>query len=257
MIYKTKRFSSKTWEGIKGGLKGAGSGAKWGAILAPGNLTAAAMGKPKIALGLTGLGAATGAIIGAKTGYDEAVDSWKYKNDPEYAKEVDNERKKDFEEQIKTTKKISYNLISDYKLQDWIKTFGKIKLPDEIVRYIKFYSTWSKSKNIEKWYNSLIISADQYFVPEFHCYFPVPINAKMSLEWKNNEEICFLTLGDAGDDGYVYYDFNKKLYGIDLPDETKSLRDLLSKNIDRNMKTDFSVLGPENIRLIQDFKRHL
>ena len=260
MIYKTKRFSSKTWEGIKGGVKGAGSGALWGAALAPGNLTAAAMGKPKLALGLTGAGAAVGAYIGGKNGYKNAVNSWKYKNDPEYAKKVDEENKRNFEKQIKINKKISHDLIFEFNLQDWIKLSSKINLPEEIIKYIKFYNTWSK--NIDKWYNNLIVSTDPFYdtIPEFHCYFPVPVDAKMSLEWKNydeDEDIYFLTLSTSGDDGYVCYDFNKKLYGIDFSNETKSLKDLLSKNIDYNMGLDHDVLGPENIKLIQEFKRHL
>lgn len=262
MIYKTKRFSSKTWEGIKGGLKGAGSGAKWGAILAPGNLTAAAMGKPKIALGLTGAGAAIGAYIGGKSGYQNAVNSWKYKNDPEYTKKIDLENKNLFEKKLKFSIKRCHDLVSEYKLQDWVKLSDKIKLPGEIVKYVKFYNTWSK--NIDRWYNNLILPKTDYYdgyIPEFNFYFPVPMDAKNYLNgdpyYDPTRELEILTTTDYEDENYICYSLDKKLYGIDFMYSNKSLKELLYNNIDPNMKLDLDFLGPENIRLIQDFKRHL
>lgn len=259
MIYTTKRFSSKTWEGIKGGMKGAGSGALWGAVLAPGNLIAAATDHPKTALGLTGLGAAAGAYIGGKKGYKNAVDSWKYEHDSEYKKKKDEENRINFEKLVKSAKKTSQDLVSGYKLQDWIKLSSKIKLPGEIIKYIKFYSTWSK--NIEKWYNNLVFSTDNFNdVPEFHCYFPVPVDAEIYLEDDDDYYTNFievLTTSDAGDDGYICYNINKKLYGIDFYTDAKSLKDVLVANINQNMKWDSSSLGPEDIKLIQEFKRHL
>ena len=238
-------------------MKGALTGAKWGAILAPGNLTAAAFGKKKLALGLTGAGAAVGAYIGGKNGYKNAVNSWKYENDPEYAKKVDRENKKLYNENLKVAKHISYGLASDFNTSSWTKFSTKYDLPKEILKYIKFYDSWW-SKNIDDWYNNLIFSRD-IFCPEFHEYFPVPIRADLIDNWMdiNNNEIYFLNLNTAGDDGYICYDLNKKLYGIDLPNDTKSLKDLLNKNLDCNMKHDMNSLSPDNIRIIQDFKRHL
>ena len=85
--------------------------------------------------------------------------------------------------------------------------------------------------------------------------------AKIVKEWyetdKKYHSITFLTYNDAGDDGYVCYDLDTKLYGIDLPNETNSLKDLLVKNIDRIMKYESNSLSQENIKMIQDFKRHL
>ena len=256
-IYFSQHNFGKTWEGVKGGMKGALTGAEWGAVLAPGNLTAAAFGKKKLALGLTGIGAATGAIIGGKLGYQNAVNSWKYKNNPEYAKKVDAENKILFKKNTKTSRETSYLLAYDFNLQEWIKFSSKYKLPTEILKYIKFYSSWRK--NIDKWYDNLVYSGD-IFCPEFHAYFPTPISAKTSEEWMNydkTKDICFLTMNDAGDDGYVCYSLDTKLYGIDLPNETNSLKDLLIKNIDRIMKYEANSLSQENIKIIQDFKRHL
>lgn len=245
-------------EGVKGGMKGALQGAKWGAILAPGNLTAAAFGKKKLALGLTGAGAAVGAYIGGKNGYNNAVNSWKYKNDPEYAKKVDKENKKLFNENRETDRQISYSLASNFNVKDWLKLSSKYNLPKEILKYIKFYNSWWL-ENVDDWYDNLIYSGD-IFCPEFHEYFPAPIKAKMVDEWMdidNNEEIYLLTINQAGDDGYICYDLNKKIYGIDLPNDTNSLKDLINKNLDRNMKHDINSLSPENIKIIQDFKRHI
>lgn len=256
-IYFSQHNYGKTWEGVKGGMKGARDGAILGAILAPGNLTAAAFGKGKLALGLTGAGAAVGAYVGGKNGYRNAVNSWKYKNDPEYAKKVDKENKILFEKNVKSSRETSYLLAYDFNLQEWIKFSSKYKLPTEILKYIKFYNSWRK--NIDKWYDNLIYSGD-IFCPEFHAYFPIPMNAKISEEWMNvdkDKDFCFLTMNDAGDDGFVSYSLNNNLYGIDLPNDTNSLKDLINKNLDRNMKYDINSLSPENIKIIQDFKRHM
>lgn len=257
-IYFSQHNYGKTWEGVKGGMKGALQGAKWGAILAPGNLTAAAFGKKKLALGLTGAGAAVGAYIGGKNGYNNAVNSWKYKNDPEYAKKVDKENKELFNKNRETSKQVSYYLASNFDVKDWLKLSSKYNLPKEILKYIKFYNSWWL-KNVDDWYDNLIYSGD-IFCPEFHEYFPAPIKAKMVDEWMdidNNKEIYLLTMNQAGDDGYICYDLNKKIYGIDLPNDTNSLKDLINKNLDRNMKHDINSLSPENIKIIQDFKKHI
>lgn len=256
-IYFSQHNYGKTWEGVKGGMKGARDGAILGAILAPGNLTAAAFGKGKLALGLTGAGAAVGAYVGGKNGYRNAVNSWKYKNDPEYAKKVDAENKILFEKNVKSSKETSYHLAYDFNLQEWIKFSSKYKLPTEILKYIKFYNSWRK--NIDKWYNNLIYSGD-IFCSEFHAYFPTPMDAKISEKWMNYDkdgEFCFLTMNDAGDDGFVSYSLNNNLYEIDFSNETKSLKDLLIKNIDRIMKYEANSLSQENIKMIQDFKRHI
>lgn len=256
-IYFSQRNYGKIWEGIKEGTRGAMIGAEMGAILAPGNLTAAAFGKKKLALGLTGAGAAIGAYIGGKNGYKNAVNSWKYRNDPEYAKKVDKENKEMFDKNCKISKEVSYGLASDFKLNDWIKFSAKYNLPKEILQYIKFYNSWWKN-NINDWYDNLIYSGD-IFCPEFHDYFPSPIDAKMSDEWMDDSygEVAFLTFNQAGDDGWGCYNLDTKLYGIDIANDTKSLKDLLTKNLDRNMKSDINSLSPENIKIIQDFKRHL
>jgi hypothetical protein len=256
-IYFSQRNYGKIWEGIKGGTRGAMIGAEMGAILAPGNLTAAAFGKKKLALGLTGAGAAVGAYLGGKHGYKNAVNSWKYKNDPEYAKKVDKENKETFDKNRKISKEISYNLASDFKLNDWIKFSAKYNLPNEILKYIKFYNSWWEN-NIDDWYDNLICS-NSIFCPEFHGYFPSPIDAKMSDEWMDDSygEVALLTFNEAGDDGWACYNLDTKLYGIDIANDTKSLKDLLIKNLDRNMKYDINSLSPKNIKIIQDFKRHL
>ena len=270
MIYTTKRFSvgvekefsaaGREWAGFKGGMKGALKGAKWGAILAPGNLIAAGLGHPKTALGITAAGSLVGGGIGFKLGRDSGISEYKYKNDPEYKKKVDKEKEKYYLEDLKSSQKSDEFEAWDFNIKDWKDFSDSLGLPPEILKYIKFYEFWRK--NIKFWYSKALPGKDcDYWVAEFRSFFPIPIPAKIVKEWyetdKKYHSITFLTDNDAGDDGYVCYDLDTKLYGIDLPNETNSLKDLLVKNIDRIMKYESNSLSQENIKMIQDFKRHL
>lgn len=259
---KEKEFSTagREWAGFKGGMKGALKGAKWGAILAPGNLIAAGLGHPKTALGITAAGSLVGGGIGFKLGRDSGISEYKYKNDPEYKKKVDKEKEKYYLEDLKSSQKSDEFEAWDFNIKDWKDFSDSLGLPPEILKYIKFYESWRK--NIKLWYSKALPGKDcDYWVAEFRSFFPIPIPAKIVKEWyetdKKHHSITFLTYNDAGDDGYVCYDLDTKLYGIDLPNETNSLKDLLVKNIDRIMKYESNSLSQENIKMIQDFKRHL
>ena len=259
---KEKEFSTagREWAGFKGGMKGALKGAKWGAILAPGNLIAAGLGHPKTALGITAAGSLVGGGIGFKLGRNSGISEYKYKNDPEYKKKVDKEKAKYYLEDLKSSQKSDEFEAWDFNIKDWKDFSDSLGLPPEILKYIKFYESWRK--NIKFWYSKALPGKDcDYWVAEFRSFFPIPIPAKIVKEWyetdKKYHSITFLTYNDAGDDGYVCYDLDTKLYGIDLPNETNSLKDLLVKNIDRIMKYESNSLSQENIKMIQDFKRHL
>ena len=260
--HKLKKFSTagREWAGFKGGMKGALKGAKWGAILAPGNLIAAGLGHPKTALGITAAGSLVGGGIGFKLGRDSGISEYKYKNDPEYKKKVDKEKEEEYLEDLKSSQKSDEVEAWDFNIKDWKDFSDSLGLPPEILKYIKFYESWRK--NIKLWYSKALPGKDcDYWVAEFRSFFPIPIPAKIVKEWyetdKKYHSITFLTDNDAGDDGYVCYDLDTKLYGIDLPNETNSLKDLLVKNIDRIMKYESNSLSQENIKMIQDFKRHL
>ena len=260
--HKLKKFSTagREWAGFKGGMKGALKGAKWGAILAPGNLIAAGLGHPKTALGITAAGSLVGGGIGFKLGRDSGISEYKYKNDPEYKKKVDKEKEKYYLEDLKSSQKSDEFEAWDFNIKDWKDFSDSLGLPPEILKYIKFYESWRK--NIKLWYSKALPGKDcNYLTVEFRSLFPIPIPAKIVKEWyetdKKYHSITFLTYNDAGDDGYVCYDLDTKLYGIDLPNETNSLKDLLVKNIDRIMKYESNSLSQENIKMIQDFKRHL
>lgn len=259
---KEKEFSTagREWAGFKGGMKGALKGAKWGAILAPGNLIAAGLGHPKTALGITAAGSLVGGGIGFKLGRDSGISEYKYKNDPEYKEKVDKEKEEEYLKDLKSSQKSDEFEAWDFNIKDWKDFSDSLGLPPEILKYIKFYESWRK--NIKFWYSKALPGKDcDYWVAEFRSFFPIPIPAKIVKEWyetdKKYHSITFLTDNDAGDDGYVCYDLDTKLYGIDLPNETNSLKDLLVKNIDRIMKYESNSLSQENIKMIQDFKRHL
>ena len=260
--HKLKKFSTagREWAGFKGGMKGALKGAKWGAILAPGNLIAAGLGHPKTALGITAAGSLVGGGIGFKLGRDSGISEYKYKNDPEYKKKVDKEKEEEYLKDLKSSQKSDEFEAWDFNIKDWKDFSDSLGLPPEILKYIKFYESWRK--NIKLWYSKALPGKDcNYWAVEFRSLFPIPIPAKIVKEWyetdKKYHSITFLTYNDAGDDGYVCYDLDTKLYGIDLPNETNSLKDLLVKNIDRIMKYESNSLSQENIKMIQDFKRHL
>ena len=260
--HKLKKFSTagREWAGFKGGMKGALKGAKWGAILAPGNLIAAGLGHPKTALGITAAGSLVGGGIGFKLGRDSGISEYKYKNDPEYKKKVDKEKEEEYLKDLKSSQKSDEFEAWDFNIKDWKDFSDSLGLPPEILKYIKFYESWRK--NIKLWYSKALPGKDcNYWAVEFKSLFPIPMPAKIVKEWyetdKKYHSITFLTDNDAGDDGYVCYDLDTKLYGIDLPNETNSLKDLLVKNIDRIMKYESNSLSQENIKMIQDFKRHL
>ena len=257
---KEKEFSTagREWAGFKGGMKGALKGAKWGAILAPGNLIAAGLGHPKTALGITAAGSLVGGGIGFKLGRDSGISEYKYKNDPEYKEKVDKEKEKYYLEDLKSSQKSDEFEAWDFNIKDWKDFSDSLGLPPEILKYIKFYESWRK--NIKFWYSKALPGKDcDYWVAEFRSFFPIPIPAKIVKEWyetdKKYHSITFLTNNDAGDDGYVCYDLETKLYGWDIPNDTPSLKTLLQDHTKR-MK-EIHELSREQENLVNKFLRSI
>lgn len=220
---KEKEFSTagREWAGFKNGMKGALKGAKWGAILAPGNLIAAGLGHPKTALGITAAGSLVGGGIGFKLGRDSGISEYKYKNDPEYKEKVDKEKEEECKKNIKYSLEQDLIMANEFSYREWsklaeeLKKTGKI-IPKELLDYIKFYETTWK-KNIKLWYDN-VETIDQFEVVEFKEIFPLPISSKTAKEWlqdDDTEDLYILTINDAGDDGWGCYNFKTKGYGWD------------------------------------------
>lgn len=268
MKYRIKRFSNsqrnygKTWEGIKGAVKGAGTGAKWGAILAPGNLTALALGHPKVALGITGAGAAIGAGMMAKEGWENGRNQWKYDHDPEYKKKKDAEDLKKYKESIKSSLDQDKIMAEDFSYRDWenlskeLKNSGKI-IPKEVLDYIKFYETTWKKK-IDKWYAEMPETGDFWYLLEFKEIFPMPYVTEYVKEWLEYDkgDICLFTVNDAGDDGWVFYNFEQNSYGWDgVGPYEKSFKKFMMDNINHSLKD--KEITPAQQRLVNEFKLHI
>ena len=221
--HKLKKFSmtGKEWAGFKSGMKGALKGAKWGAILAPGKLTALGLGHPKTALGITAAGSLVGGGIGFKLGRDSGISEYKYKNDPEYKEKIDKERVEECKKKIKYSLDQDLIMANEFSYKEWCKLAEELKktgkiIPKELLDYIKFYETIWK-KNIKLWYDN-VETTDRFEVVEFKKIFPLPISSKVAKEWlqyDDSEDLYILTVNDAGDDGWGCYNFKTKGYGWD------------------------------------------
>ena len=264
--HKLKKFSSaeREWAGFKSGMKGALKGAKWGAILAPGNLIAAGLGHPKTALKITAAGSIIGGGIGFKLGRDSGISEYKYKNDPDYKKKVDKEKEEEYKKSIKYSLKQDLIMANDFSYKEWgklaeeLKKTGKI-IPKEILDYIKFYETTWK-KNIKLWYDN-IETKDRFEVIEFKEIFPLPISSKIAKEWlqdDDSEDLYILTVNDAGDDGWGCYNFKTKGYGWDGASYGKidtPLKKFISNNIKR-LRNDYP-LSKTQKELTEQFLRSI
>ena len=196
-LYSDK--SGKFWAGTKGALKGAGKGALWGAALAPGNIIAAKHNKWKLAAGITGAGALVGAGIGAKSGWKKGVNEYKYNNDPEYRKKVQKEKEERQQKALEYVHGTDEVWIYEFNVQSWINLKKTINVPDEFIKYIKFYKNiWSK--NLETWYDNMNPEID--LIPEFKNLFPIPIKSEDAKDWYEDNWLCLATVNDAGDDGW-------------------------------------------------------
>lgn len=266
ILKKQKDFSAagREWAGFKSGMKGALKGAKWGAILAPGNLIAAGLGHPKTALGITAAGSLVGGGIGFKLGRDSGISEYKYKNDPEYKKKVDKEKEEGCKKKIKYSLEQDLMMANEFSYKEWAKLAEELKktgkiIPKELLDYIKFYETTWK-KNIKLWYDN-VETKDKFEVVEFKEIFPLPISSKTAKEWlqyDDSEDLYIFTVNDAGDDGWVCYNFETKGYGWDGASYGKintSLKKFISDNI-KQLRNDYP-LSKTQKELTEKFLRSI
>ncbi len=254
-IYKIKRFS--TWGKTKAGLKGFGKGAKYGAIagaaLVPGNVTALLLGKPKTAAIITGIGAGLGAVAGGCFGASQAIDSYKYENDPEYRAKIDAKRKDNILKLIETRTRLPLAFNSSQTinaLKDFEKKYSVSFNPD-LFSYIKFYEKFLK-KNYKRWYEAykdLANSNPSFIMYDFTKVFPNPdfkFDSTFSYrieEFLESKELGFVegpyfnVAADTisySDHSALYYLFDSNTYSFlsDGSYDSKSISKTLSKSVE-------------------------
>ncbi len=246
--------AGKVWAGTKGAVKTGLKGAAWGAVLVPGNGLAYLAGKKKLAAGITGVGALVGGGIGAKLGWDNAVDKYKYEHDPKYREKVDKEEKERVGKAIEQFMNEDLYFANEFDYISWKNLSKEIPVPEEFLKYVKFYETWSRK--IEQWYSSIDQSKLKgcHEILEFKEIFPIPIDAELSKRWYDYDDegdLCLATVNSAGDDGWLYYSTESKEYGWDLPGGYRSLRHILTKQLDYSNGFPLSSI---QVRLIGEFK---
>ena len=234
MIILRQKIYSKFTSSLGGAIKGAGKGALWGAVLAPGKIIAAKHDKWKLAAGIAGAGALIGAGIGAKSGWNSGKSKWEYDHDPKVKERVDKEKSERIKEAVENNRGFDEMLAKNLNYSSWQALAKKIPVPAEFLKYVKFYKDiWSKK--ISLWYSSMDLEKidDAYEVPEFKAYFPIPIDPKTTEDWWNMEDddefrtLCLATYNEAGDDGWLCYSPDTEKYGIDSPDYFESLKKTL------------------------------
>ena len=187
---KNCSIAGRFWAGTKEAIKGAASGAKWGAILVPGNMLAALAGKYKLAAKITLAGAAVGAGVGGYLGYNKGVDDYKLNEKlktPEGREGIKNAEiqriKKEAEEALAIESVVNYNP------KDWITRYKRwfdkegVTLPDSIYKWMTLYKDFAKT-SIKPFYQDLINNPQnyvdendlksQYIVLDFTDVFPAP-----------------------------------------------------------------------------------
>ena len=261
-VYRIKRFSTlgRLGFGLKGAIKSGAKGAMWGGILAPGNGIAYATGNKKIAAGITGVGALVGAGIGSKLGWDSATSSYdhqeKMKNDPKYKEKFEKDQRESLLKNIKQSESEDLNYISFFDYKSWLNVK---EAPKDFLEYVKFYDNiWSKKVKI--WYSSMNLdSLDNYSIPEFKEFFPIPYDPKYASEWLKSSPdwLCLATFNDAGDDGWLCYNPESGQYGIDLPNNGKSLKKVLLDYLNRHLTWRDEHLSKEQKRLVAEFKNKI
>ena len=263
IILRQKLYSNKSgrfWAGTKGALKGAGKGALIGVALMPGKLRALKKEKYKLAGGLAIAGATIGAGIGGRSGWKKGVNDYKYNNDPEYRKKFDEDIKKVAEENIKQAYEQDKLFISEMNYQGWVRISKEIPVPEEFMKYLKFYTSYW-AKKVDLWYSNMDPKVYNDIIPEFKYSFPIPFNPETAKEWYKNELayedswLCLATSNDAGDDGWVCYNAEWKRYGWDIPDDTDSLKELLLKHLDRIQK--YLIYSEPQRKLTEEFKNKI
>lgn len=248
--------SGRFWAGTKGALKGAGKGALWGAVLAPGKIIAARHDKWKLAAGITGAGALIGAGIGAKSGWKSGINDYKYNNDPEYRAKIDKGNKERALKALEYAKSTDELYISEMNYQGWINLSKEMPVPEEFMKYLKFYNSYW-AKKVDFWYSNMNpeVYKDEFIIPEFKEIFPTPVDPNLAKEWYEDSWLCLATSNDAGDDGWVCYSSEWKRYGWDRPDQYDSLKELLLKHLER--KQEYKIYSPAQKKLIEEFKNKI
>lgn len=250
MIIKRQKIYSRFTSSLGGAIKGAGYGAGIGAAFMPGWKLAALGGKYKLAAGIAGTGALIGGIAGANAGWKGGRDSWEYNHDPKVREKVEKERLSRIKKAIDNSKGFDKLSVSEFSYSSWQDLSKQIPVPDEFLKYVKFYKDiWAKK--IDSWYSNMDFDKieDAYEVPEFKSYFPIPIDPKMAEEWYEDNWLCLATYNDAGDDGWLCYDTRTKKYGVDSPDFSESLK----KAITPDIKRLDDELSSTQINLIKEF----
>ena len=259
IVLRQKTYSSRFWMGTREALKGAGKGAVYGAVLAPGKIIAHKKGKDKLALGIAGTGAVIGGIIGGKMGYKKGVHNYDLENNPEVMKKEREKLKKLLDKE----KSIIKADVKDFDINSWRMLKKKMNVPEIFLKYVSFYkNTWSKK--IDLWYNSIqdgdFKSPDDYFSNgvEFKRVFPVPTSAKDSEYFYDIDEesgerhLTLCTVNEAGDDGWLTLNLETGKYGWDYWDQEKSLVKLFLKHLGDIEKENR--LNQEQKKLVQEFK---
>ena len=193
IILRQKNCSTtgRVWAGTKGAIKGAASGAKWGAVLIPGNMLATLFGKYKLAAKITLVGATIGAGVGGYLGYNKGVDDYKLKEKlktPKGREEIRNAEiqriKSDAEKAL-----IKAEAAGNYNPKDWITRYKKwfdkegVIIPESVYKYITLYHDFVRT-SAKSFYQDLINNPQnyiddnnlesQYFVLEFTDLFFAP-----------------------------------------------------------------------------------
>ena len=260
MIILRQKTYSKFTSSLGGAIKGAGKGALWGAVLAPGKIIAAKHDKWGLAAGIAGTGALIGAGIGAKSGWNSGKSKWEYDHDPKVRERIDKEKSERIKEAVENSRGFDETLAKNLNYSSWQALAKKIPVPAEFLKYVKFYKDiWSKK--ISLWYSSMDLEKidDAYEVPEFKQYFPIPIDPKTVEDWWNMEDddellcLCLATYNEAGDDGWLCYSPNTEKYGIDSPDYSESLKKILTVD----PKKLYNTLSDKQAEMIREFNNKI
>lgn len=275
-IYKVKRFSF--WGKTKAGLKGFGKGAKYGAIagavLVPGNVTLALLGKKKAAAITTAVGAGLGAGVGGYIGAKDSIDRYNYneklEKDPKFREKELKKKKEEVNNFINEKLKNQEATIDSNKTIKDLKKVEKensISFKSDLYNYIKFYEKFSK-KNYSRWYKAAENLLDLYnFDKDFSYIFPNPdfsiqyddFKVEEFLQSVKDEIPVFMVAGDISnsDHSFLYYHFYNETYGFDLGfgKDSKNISEVLI-NFSKNWKEDINKIDKNNLGLLEMTKIH-
>ena len=279
IILRNREFSRFT-SGLKQAGKSAWTGAKIGAVLAPGNLIALGFGKKKLALGLTAGGALVGAGIGASIGYKDGAREYEFKEKmktPEGRLEVLNGQidllKGDADEcrkkALEYIKKRNFRSFKPKYVQ-YYKKLG-FEVPKEVLDYVDFYSRFATPSNINLFYKDLIDNPSKYVeddggdsiqspnVPDFLDLFPAPVDPEdidSLSDFVSDYEIC-ITVSEAAD-SYIYWDPKGNYYfPAGRQPSSDSLGDIVKLHTNFYLKYSDEYLNKDQKSLVMKFRNGL